>query len=162
MNANELISRMTEIEGEMHGHEQALANLRSEGQSLFSQFEDWRKGLRFAPAAAVPAPASKTDADRKDDLKTAFKLAIKRAIQKAKDGGSTIEAAVALAGATAMKVAEKKGVEVPTWIGGWTETQIEKAFPQPQGDAPAAEISESKEIESVPTDAVKPVRRRKK
>lgn len=162
MNANELIARMTEIETEIKTHQIALADLQSEGQGLFGEFESWRMGLTFAPAAVSPATASKTDAKRKDDGKTAFKLAIRRTIQKAKDGGSTIDAAVALAGATAMKIAAKKGVELPTWVSGWTLAQIEKAFPKGQGDTPAAAITETKEIESVPSDVVKPIKRRKK
>src|ERR1035438_7411263 len=83
MNANELISRMTDIEAEMKMHEGALADLRSEGQGLFAEFESWRAGLTFAHSAAPKAKAPKGEG--RDDLKTGLKLSVKRAIQKAKD-----------------------------------------------------------------------------
>src|ERR1035438_10208506 len=154
MDANGIITRMLAIETQVKEHENALAALRSEGQGLFGEFESWR--LTFASSVAPKSTASKTDA--KDDLKTGIKLAAKRAIQKAKDGASGKD----VAQAAARRYVEKKGVELPTWVAEWTNKYIEKTYPQSQGETPAAEVTETKEIQPETTEAPKPTKKRKK
>lgn len=159
MNANELITRMTEIETEVGMHKRALADLQSEGQGLFAEFESWRLGLAFATSVVVPGPASKTAAKRQDDGKSIFKLPIKRAI-KAKGAGSFEELA-AVAGSAALKVAHRRGMpEVPAWVSQWADTQIAKLFPSPV-EAPAEKVEETGETAPVPVEAPRSAKRKK-
>jgi hypothetical protein len=160
MNANEIISRMTEIEAAIGAAERDLAGLRSEGIGLWNELEAFRKGLSFAPAVAAPAQASR-NADRSEGVDTALKLCIKRTIQKkAKEGGSAIELS-AVAGVAALRVAQRRGMpEVPAWVSGWADTQIAKLFPSPV-EAPAEKIEKTGEIGPVPVDASKPSKRKK-
>ena len=160
MNANELISRMTDIESEMKMHEGALADLRAEGQGLFAEFESWRSGLAFGSLAAPNAKAAKGE----DNVSTGLKLAIKRAIQKAKDSGSSSIEALTLGEATALRFVEKKGVSMPNWVAEWTERFIGKVYPQPQVETPVvAEADETKQAESAGADeSPKPTKKRKK
>jgi len=157
MNEN-TISRMLAIETEIREKEVALADLRKEGQSLFAEFQDWGLGLTFAPSATPKVKASKTDTPDRE-LKTGLKLAAKRAVQKVVDGASAQDVALA----AAQRYVEKKGVVLPSWVAEWINKFIEKTQPQPQVETPAAEVTETKEIEPEPAEAVKtPMKKRKK
>jgi hypothetical protein len=157
MDANEIITRMLAIETQVKEHENALAALRSEGQGLFGEFESWR--LTFASSVAPKSTASKTDG-RKDDVKTGLKLAVKRAVQKAVDGASAQDVGMA----AAQRFVERHGVQLPSWVAEWINKFIEKTHPQPQSqvEAPAAEVTETKELQPETTEAPKPTKKRRK
>jgi hypothetical protein len=155
-----MINEMLAIENEIKSHRSSIDELLQKGLNLRSEFESWRTNLPFGLPEIATAKPRKSEG--KDDLKVALKLVLKRAAAKAVSDGCAKDVALNMAETAGRKYVEKKGADLPSWVAEWSKQLIEKMYPQSQVEAPVANASENKEIGSVPTEAPKASKKRKK
>jgi hypothetical protein len=157
---SEMISEMLRIDSEIKAHRTSIEELLQKGQSLRSEVEATFTSLPFGLPAIATAKPPKSDSP--DDLKTAWKLVLKRAAVKAHAEGKAKDLALTTAMASGQRFLTKRGgVELP-WMSEWVGGMIDKLFGQ-QAVTPVAETTDETTVVEPPiAEAPKAAKKRKK
>ena len=147
---------MLAIDTDIKNHEIAIDGLRQDGLSLRSDFEAVCASLPFGtPEVAAKLKAPKAEGS---ELKVGLKLVLKRCI--AKHANSSAKDVALYMAEAAQKYVDGRHAEIPSWVADWSKQLIDKAYPQPQVETPASEVTDTKQIPPESAGIVK--RKRKK